>query len=102
MHIGVLPKKGERTIATRNTVPALLDQARPSLDDIAKWVGVTRATCDAWRERKTQPRPERRAALVKAVRKHARLLLALADRVDAEGRTAVTRADNPNDTEELS
>jgi hypothetical protein len=68
-----------------NSIPKLLTVVRPSLADVAAWIGVTRALADVWRAGSYQPKPKSRAALVRAVRHHAARLLALADRVESEG-----------------
>ena len=70
---------------SKNTLPTLLDLARPSLNDVAAWVGVSRGLANFWREGKSVPTPAKRAVLVRAMRKHARRLLKLADLVEAEG-----------------
>lgn len=69
----------------RHSIPKLLDSLRPTLADVAKWVGVSRALVDVWRSGAYAPKPVARAALVKAIRLHATRLLALADRVEQEG-----------------
>jgi transcriptional regulator with XRE-family HTH domain len=68
-----------------DSIRALLDEARLSLDDIAERVGVTRGAVNLWHKGKSRPAASRRAALVEAMREHANTLLRLADRVEAEG-----------------
>jgi hypothetical protein len=69
----------------RNSVPKLVNTIRPSLKDIAVWTGKSRALANVWRDGKFQPKDPDRDRLVKAVRKHAALLLKLADEVEREG-----------------
>lgn len=71
--------------ARRNSLPALLDTARVTFNDVAEWAGVSRNVPRYWREGKLLPQPAKRRALVKAVRDHARRLRALADKVEREG-----------------
>jgi hypothetical protein len=70
----------------RNSIPKLLNTLRPTLSEIAAWVGVSRGLTDFWRAGAYQPKAADRARLVKAVRKHAALLLKLADAVEREGK----------------
>ena len=67
-----------------NTIPRLLDRLRLTLHDPAQWTGVSRAAVAAWQQGSWGPTPERRAALVQAVRRHANELLKLAERVERE------------------
>lgn len=69
----------------RNSVPKLLNTIRPTLEDIAAWADRSRALANVWRNGKFQPKDPDRDRLVKAVRKHAALLLKLADAVEREG-----------------
>jgi hypothetical protein len=70
----------------RNSIPKLLGTLRPGLKEIAEeWVGKSRALANVWRNGKFQPKDPDRDRLVKAVRKHAALLLKLADAVEREG-----------------
>lgn len=71
----------------KNLIPQMLDALRPQLPDVAKWVGVSIWVARDWQMANRQPKPEKRAALVKATRKHAKELLALADRVEREAKT---------------
>lgn len=75
-----------------NSIPQLLDDLRPGLKEIAARVDVQRALVNAWREAKSQPRPDKRKALVKAVRRHAAELLTLAQKVEREGATRTVGA----------
>lgn len=68
-----------------NSIPKLFDVLRPTLADIAAWAGATRALADVWRSGSYAPKPPQRAALVRAVRRHASQLLILAERVEREG-----------------
>lgn len=70
---------------TKNTVPELLNALRPDLRDIAGWSGVSRGLTAFWVSGAFQPKPAARARLVRAVRKHAKKLLDLADAVEHEG-----------------
>jgi hypothetical protein len=76
---------------TPNSTPGLLDELRPTLSEVAGWVGVSHGLANMWREEKSQPKPADRARLVKAVRKHAARLLKLADAVEREGHERATR-----------
>lgn len=69
----------------RNSVPKLLYTIRPTLEDIAEWADRSRPLVCVWRDGKFQPKDPERARLVKAVRKHAALLLTLADAIEREG-----------------
>ncbi len=69
----------------RNSIPKLLNTIRPSLEDIAAWVGRSRALAAVWLDGRFQPKAPERARLIKAVRKHAALLLKLADEIEREG-----------------
>ena len=77
----------------KNTLPELLDTLRPTLTEIAdEWVGnKSRGMANFWLAGTYQPKAPERARLVKAVRKHAARLLALADAVEREGRAAARR-----------
>lgn len=70
---------------TPNSIPELLDELRPTLSEIAARVGVKLGLANMWREEKSQPRPDKRRALVLTVRAHAARLLKLADAVEREG-----------------
>jgi len=78
----------------RNSIPKLLNTLRPTLIEIAEeWVGNKgRGMANFWREGTYQPKAPERARLVKAVRKHATLLLALADKVEREGQERAAAA----------
>lgn len=69
----------------RNTIPKLLDALRPSLAEIGRWAGAQRALTAVWQQGTYQPKPDKRRALVAAVRKHAARLLKLAEAVEREG-----------------
>lgn len=68
-----------------NSVPKLLDTVRPTLADIAAWVEVSRSLVDVWRSGARQPLPDDKAALLRAIRSHARRLVTLAEKVEREG-----------------
>lgn len=68
-----------------NTVPNLLNALRPTVGDVAQWVGKSRDLITLWIMGRYQPRPDDRTALVRAIRKHANRLLALAEKVEREG-----------------
>jgi hypothetical protein len=70
-----------------NTVPALIDTLRPTLNTIAVWADVSVGLARIWQQGTYQPKPDARARLVKAARKHAKELLTLADAVEREGTT---------------
>lgn len=71
---------------TKNNVTRdLLDALRPNLSNVAKWAGVSPWTAQNWRQGMYKPTPKPRAALVKAVRRHVKELLALAAKVEREG-----------------
>ncbi len=63
-------------------VPDALDTATPSLRDIAKWAGISYALMRAWRLGTRTPTPYRQHKLAQALRKHARRLDKLADRLE--------------------
>jgi hypothetical protein len=69
-----------------NSLPKLIDALRPNLPTVAKWTGRAIWVARGWQQGVHQPKPEDRARLLKAVRTHAKLLLALADTVEREGR----------------
>lgn len=69
-----------------NAVPTLLSVLRPTLREIAQWAGVSRGLANFWVGGAFQPKPQARARLVKAVRRHAERLLGLADHVEREGK----------------
>jgi hypothetical protein len=71
----------------RNTVPALINALRPKLPTVAEWADVSVGLTQFWQQGTYQPKPDARARLVKAVRKHAQQLLTLADAVEREGHT---------------
>jgi hypothetical protein len=52
---------------------------------VARWVGKSRDTVTLWIMGRYEPKPADRATLVKAIRRHANQLLALADLVEREG-----------------
>lgn len=72
----------------KNTIRELLDALRLKLPTVAGWVGVSVWSAQGWHSGTHAPKAEKRAALVKAARKHAHRLLALADKVEREGTTA--------------
>jgi hypothetical protein len=74
-----------------NTVPTLIDTLRPTLRTVAEWADVSVGLAGMWQQGTYQPKPKDRARLVRAVRKHAKELLALADKVEREGRARSTR-----------
>lgn len=67
-----------------NTLPKLLDTLRPTLRTVSEWTRVGVPTVATWQQGAYQPKPDKRKALLKAVRRHAERLLALADRVEHE------------------
>ena len=69
----------------KNTVPKLVDAMRPTMPKLAKWAGVSVWVARLWQQGTYQPKPKDRARLVKAVRTHAKQLLALAEQVEREG-----------------
>jgi hypothetical protein len=70
--------------AAANSLPKLLDETPLSLGGLAKRAGVHRNTARAWRAG-VLPQPEQRRALVRAVKKHAQMLLKLAGDVEEQG-----------------
>jgi hypothetical protein len=72
---------------TRNTVPLLIDTLRPKLPTLAAWADVSVGLTQFWQQGTYQPKPDARARLVKAARKHAHELLALAEAVEREGKS---------------
>jgi hypothetical protein len=68
-----------------NTVPKLIDAVRPNLPTIARWSRCSVWIARGWQQGTYLPKPKDRARLVKAVRKHAREVLALASKVEREG-----------------
>jgi hypothetical protein len=72
---------------TKNTLPKLIDALRPTLPTVARWAGAGLWTARAWQQGAYQPQPQARARLVKAARKHANEVLALAAAVEREGET---------------
>jgi hypothetical protein len=71
-----------------NTLPLLIDSLRPNLPTVAKWTGRAIWVARGWQQGINRPKPRDRARLLKAVRKHAHQLLALADAVEREGRSS--------------
>lgn len=71
----------------RNTVPTLIDALRPKLPTVAEWAGVSVGLARIWQQGVYQPKPDARARLVKAARKHAQQLLTLASDVEREGKS---------------
>lgn len=71
----------------RNTVPRLIDTLRPTLRIVAAWADASVGLTQFWQQGTYQPKPDARARLVKAARKHAHEVLALADAVEREGKT---------------
>lgn len=76
----------------RNSIPKLLKTLRPGLKEIAAWVGVSHGLANFWLGGQYQPKTPDRARLVTAVRKHAALLLKLADAVEREGKERAAAA----------
>jgi hypothetical protein len=66
----------------KNPIRDLIDALRPDMPTLAGWVGVSTWTTQSWRQGTYRPTPMKRAALVKATRKHTARLLALAERVE--------------------
>jgi hypothetical protein len=83
--------KEDSELMTTNSLPKLIDTLRPKLGTIAQWAGVSLGLAGVWQQGTYQPKPKDRARLVRAVRKHAKELLALADKVEREGRARSTR-----------
>ena len=75
---------------SRNRVPTLIDTLRPKLPTVAEWADVSVGLAAMWQQGAYQPKPDARARLVKAVRKHAQQLLTLADDVEREGKSTHT------------
>jgi hypothetical protein len=73
-------------------LPELIDALRPSLKEIARWADSSLGTVELWRSGIYQPRAEKRAALVRAVRMHADRLNALTDAIEREGRARAKEA----------
>lgn len=71
----------------KNSVPTLIDALRPNLPEVAKWTGVSVWTARNWQQGLFTVKAHKRSALVKAARKHAARLLALAEQVEREGAT---------------
>lgn len=70
----------------------LLDVLRPTLDDVARWVGASRSAVEAWRLGYWNPPAAKRAKLVTALRKHAKNLLTLTDALaEVGGEAAAAR-----------
>ncbi len=63
-------------------IPDALDTATPTLRDIAKWAGPSYALMRAWRLGTRTPTPDRQRKLAEALRRHARRLDELADRLE--------------------
>ena len=70
----------------KNTIRELLNALRPNMPTVAGWLDVSVWSAQSWHMGTHAPKPEKRAALVKATRKHAKELLRLADVVEREGR----------------
>jgi len=75
-----------------NSIPQLLEELRPTLAKVAGWVNSPRPSVEAWRWGRYQPQTDKRAILIKAVRKHAAELLRLAQAVEDEGETRTVDA----------
>lgn len=69
-----------------NSLPELLDTLRPTLPTVAGWVGRNIWVARGWQQDAHGISAKGRARLVKAVRAHAKVLLALANTVEGEGR----------------
>ncbi len=63
-------------------IPDALATATPTLRDVATWVGTSYALMRAWRLGTRTPTPDRQRKLARALRKHARRLDRLADRLE--------------------
>lgn len=72
---------------TSNSIPKLLDALRINVPDVATWTGVSKWVARDWSLAARQPKPEKRAKLVKAARKHVARVLALVEKVEREGAT---------------
>ncbi len=59
-----------------------LDTATPTLRDMAEWVGATYASVRAWRLGTRHPSPQQVTRLARALRRHARRLDRLADKLE--------------------
>lgn len=66
----------------KNPIRDLIDALRPDMPTLADWVGVSTWTLQSWRQGVYRPTPTKRAALVKATRKHTARMLTLAKRVE--------------------
>ena len=75
----------------KNPIRDLIDALRPDMPTLAGWVGVSTWTARSWRQGMYKPTPTKRAALVKATHTHGTRLLALAKRVEREGRAVAKR-----------
>ena len=64
----------------------LLDTLRPDMLDVAKWVGLSIWTMRAWHAGTYTPTAAKNAKLVKATRQHCKELLALAQKMEREGK----------------
>ena len=71
--------------ARRNSVPALINKLRPTLSVIAGWMDVSVGLAQMHQQGTFQPQPQARARLVMIVRKHAKELITLAEKVEREG-----------------
>jgi hypothetical protein len=72
------------TRSPADSVSALLTAIRAPWDAISTKTRRSRGAIQAWRERRAQPSPKARRALVRVVRAHATELLALCDRIESE------------------
>ncbi len=59
-----------------------LDAATPTLRDVAAWVRTPYATVRAWRAGDRKPSPDATRKLVRALRRHAKLIQRFADRLE--------------------
>lgn len=69
-----------------NSVPKLLHALTGTpLREVARWTEVSIPLAHVWKVGTYQPKPTERFALLAGTRKHALLLLELADKVEREG-----------------
>lgn len=61
-----------------------LDAVTPTLRDVAGWLGVSYGTIRAYRREARRPAPETIRRFAVTLRRHARLLGTLADRLDRQ------------------
>lgn len=68
-----------------NSTQRLLGALRVTQGTVSEWTGMSHGLVRQWQQGTYEPRRDARARLVKAARRHAKELLALASRVEAEG-----------------